>query len=147
MRTVVLESAVCRSLGCYRMLGHPKTPLRQRNGRIGSRTDVSDCWMLETFTKPQHQLRSTGDYCSVVNRWAATRVIRQIENDLRCESPRHHPIGDDDLSTRDIKSDHQETEVASTNNGPTAVTISGLCVVPNSKLEEPTSVTKHDERW
>ncbi|WP_235034469.1 hypothetical protein, partial [Roseiconus lacunae] len=30
--------------------------------------------------------------------------------------------------------------------GPTTVTLSGLCVVPNSKLEEPTSATKHDER-
>ncbi len=51
------------------------------------------------------------------------------------------------LSNRDIKSDHQETEVTSTSNGPTAVTLSGLCVKPNSKLEEQTIVTKHDERW
>ncbi|MDM4019500.1 hypothetical protein [Roseiconus lacunae] len=51
------------------------------------------------------------------------------------------------LPNRDFKSDHQETEVASSCGGPTTVTISGLCVVPNSKLEEPTSVTKHDERW
>ncbi|MDM4019603.1 hypothetical protein, partial [Roseiconus lacunae] len=59
----------------------------------------------------------------------------------------HHPDGEDHLPNRDFKSDQQETEVASTNNGPTAVTISGLCAVPNLKLEDPTSVTKHDERW
>ncbi|MDM4019638.1 hypothetical protein, partial [Roseiconus lacunae] len=50
------------------------------------------------------------------------------------------------LSNRDFKSNHQETEVASKPDGPTAVTISGLCVDPNSKFEEPTNVTKHDER-
>ncbi len=50
------------------------------------------------------------------------------------------------LPNRDIRSDQQETEVASTSNDLTAVTISGVCVDPNSKLEEPTNVTKHDER-
>ncbi|WP_160149804.1 hypothetical protein [Roseiconus lacunae] len=50
------------------------------------------------------------------------------------------------LPNRDIKSDHQETEVASSCGGPTAVTLSGLCVDPNLKIVKPTSVTKHDER-
>ncbi len=51
------------------------------------------------------------------------------------------------LPNRDIKCDQQETEVASKPDGPNAVTLSGLCVDPNSKIEEPTNVTKHDERW
>ena len=51
------------------------------------------------------------------------------------------------ISNRDTKSDQQETEVTSQRDGPTAVTISGVCVKPNSKLEEQTIVTKHDERW
>ncbi len=78
---------------------------------------VNQCGEAGATTKPQHQLRSTGDYCSVANRWATMRVTRHDESDLRCESPSHHPIGDDDLSTRDIKSDHQEIEVASTSMG------------------------------
>ncbi|WP_203546996.1 hypothetical protein, partial [Roseiconus lacunae] len=79
--------------------------------------------------------------------WATTRVFRHDERDLHCESPSHHPVGEDDLSNRDIKSDHQETEVASSCGGPTAITLSGMCVDPNLKLEERTNVTKHDERW
>ncbi|MDM4019640.1 hypothetical protein, partial [Roseiconus lacunae] len=76
--------------------------------------------------------------------WATTRVFRHDERDLHCESPSHHPVGEDDLSNRDIKSDQQETEVASKPDGPNAVTLSGLCVDPNSKIDEPTNVTKHD---
>ncbi|WP_436715897.1 hypothetical protein U8335_27215 [Roseiconus lacunae] len=51
------------------------------------------------------------------------------------------------LTNRDINSDQQETEVASLRGGPTAVTLSGLCVAPSSKIDEPANVTKHDERW
>ncbi|WP_203547001.1 hypothetical protein, partial [Roseiconus lacunae] len=51
---------------------------------------------------------------------ATTRVFRHDERDLHCESPSHDPIGEDDLSNRDIKSDHQETEVASRSDGPSS---------------------------
>ncbi|MDM4019617.1 hypothetical protein, partial [Roseiconus lacunae] len=46
------------------------------------------------------------------------------------------------LPNRGIKCDQQETEVASRIDGPTAVTISGLCIESNLKIEEPTNVNK-----
>ncbi|WP_203546984.1 hypothetical protein, partial [Roseiconus lacunae] len=91
---------------------------RQRFRRHWMGRYMSLCDGTGATAKPQHQVRSTGDYCSVANRWATTRVIRHDESNLRCKSPSHHPIGEEDLSNRDIKSDQQETEVASRSDGP-----------------------------
>ncbi|WP_203546991.1 hypothetical protein, partial [Roseiconus lacunae] len=60
--------------------------------------------------------------------------------DSRCKSPSYHPIRDDDLSNRDIKSDHQETEVASRSNGPSTSHNAGVGSDPHSKMNEPTNV-------